>query len=66
MRQPCLRESLYLTKKYDLSIESTYEWTSQYCLHQYKVPGRFIGNVWERLRVVLSTEKPHGRFLLKL
>lgn len=28
MRQPCLRESLYLTTKYDLSIESTYEWTS--------------------------------------
>lgn len=28
MRQPCLRENLYLTTKYDLSIESTYEWTS--------------------------------------
>lgn len=42
MRQPCLRESLYLTTKYDFSIESTYEWTchpffeSNMVLHQYK------------------------------
>ena len=28
MRQPCLKESFYLPTKYDLSIESTGEWTS--------------------------------------
>lgn len=28
IRQPCLKETLYLTTKYGLSIESTYEWTS--------------------------------------